>query len=304
MVNLIFLIIKKGVVQKNIIGVDFVEREKILGELINKDGSINSDNWITPKDIVEFVKKELSNVDENDFRFFNIDKIKQQISSFGALILEAEDVKGKVYIKSFQEYLKYIEIKKPDILFFSLSAEKYSEDYKTDFLFYSDKDELDDCDILKEITDMITDFIDKHNIEYKEMTIKIFDNDGIGIIKSTRVSCLSNLSDNLHIICKKLEKQSEVYETMTYIKALDEVKGLYSYLIINGDFLDCKTDKQFKIYKDKESYLKDERFENLEIMIRNKPRPSSYEYAKYKELYVAFEDAFEKAKRFVKYGEQ
>ena len=68
--------------------------------------------------------------------------------------------------------------------------------------------------------------------------------------------------------------------------------------------MNCKTEKQFKIYKDKQDYLKDDRFKKLQVIMKNKPNANTTEYAKHRDLYVAFEEAFEKAKRFVKYGEQ
>ena len=95
-----------------------MEREKLFDDLIDENDNIVLENWVEPKDIVEFVEKQLTNVSEQEL--VDVDKIMEQLKSIGIPVIKLYDFNNKnieVEVGSLSEYFKYLEAVKPRVLF-------------------------------------------------------------------------------------------------------------------------------------------------------------------------------------------
>lgn len=277
-------------------------KEKLFGDLIDEKNNLISDNWITPEDIVEYVKENLTSVEEQ--KLVNIEKIMEKLKNTGIPLIELHNSSKrykKIRVLNLSEYLKYLEVMKSRVLFVyeDFTIHCYEEYDNEPFSLYIDVEkEFKMCGIMEKINEIAKVFLENNDLISEE--IDVFDENKVGISYKSEGNIIEELGKNLNLLGEKLIEQKDILEEIQYDKAMEEVKCLYSYLILNNDFLNCKTEKQCKLYKEKGKYLSDERFKNLKYMIENKPIINSEKYIKYRMLYIELEDTFERARRFVK----
>ena len=87
-----------------------MEREKLFGDLIDENDNIVLENWIEPKDIVEYVEEQLTNVSEQ--KLVGVDKIIEKLKGIGIPVIELYDFNSgniEIEVRSLSEYFKYLE---------------------------------------------------------------------------------------------------------------------------------------------------------------------------------------------------
>lgn len=276
-----------------------MSRENILKPLFDKDGFAIEENFIDGRDILNFVKEEVSALNisnDNHFEIKEIEEMKLKLNELGIKIFNLKEKQKILEFISFDEFISYLKYVNKNYVFV---YEYYSDNFDdVEFFDYSLRKKLEEYDLLEDIENSIKEFL--YNNDIKIRKIQILDNLKNGYLYSTKFGFMIELRERLNLCVEKLEEEIEFIEMTKLELALNETESLYDFLITDSNYLKCKNEKQRKLYKEAGNYLDQEQFENLKEVLMNKPTINSEKYIRCKPIFSAVENAFEKAREYVK----
>ena len=189
-----------------------MERNKIFDDLIDENDNVVLENWIEPKDIVEYVEQQLTSVGKQEFTY--VDKIMEQLESIGIPIVELYDFDNKnieVEVGSLSEYIKYLEAIKPRVLFVyddfvihcydGYKSEPFSLDFEVER-------EFKNSGILSQINKIAENFLENNDL--MSDGIRVFDENRVGLSYRTEGNLIEILGHQLNALGEKLLQQKEI----------------------------------------------------------------------------------------------
>lgn len=265
--------------------------------IIDGDGNIIEENWISDDDVILLVNNYLNNIDINNIDIKDTSVTINRFKELDVNIFEVTKNKCEINLVSVDEFIRYIKVLNIKTLFmYSYTDTEYH--YKMSYIIRNRLVEHIGDDKAEEIEELVSNFISNHQIPIQ--TLCICTQDSIGITYHTDISFLSGIDNILENSIRLLSEELELMKFITYNNAMGELEQLFNYLIADETYIKCTNETSRKNYKLAGSFLEIDEFSNIKTMINNRPAPASDEARKTRDFYTKYDSVFEQARNYIK----